>query len=300
MPANLGIIRGMSTDNPHPNLFDYSDFRLYLRDWYASERAKGKIRSQAELCRKLGLPNTRSYFKDILNGKLLSTSKLKLFIRLLGFDEGQARFFRTLVDYNQTVGDPEEREWLLEQLIALNQTPKKIISHDELEYYTHWYHGIIRTILGIVPFKGDHRALGKMLVPPITARQVKDSIQLLKKLKLIERKEGGFLKPTHNVITSGSFAKDEIIKQYQLKQLDNARRAVTAASGPSRRIITKTMGISEEAYEAIQKKLEKFNSEITAIVHKDQKPADRVYHLGMVLVPQSKPYKNRKKYDDKM
>ena len=112
-----------------PNIFDYNDFRKYLKDYQAAKRRHDRRFTKSAICKLLGLPNSRSYFNDVLNGKLVSNTYIERFVKLLEFDTDEARFFRVLVKFNQA-DIPSERELLIEQLISLNKTPKKVLDKD--------------------------------------------------------------------------------------------------------------------------------------------------------------------------
>lgn len=273
-----------------PNIFAYNDFKLYLKDFYTYMHNIDKKFSKSFICKELGLPNSRSYFQDVLNGKFVSHVKVPLFIKLLGLQKEECQFFRTLVNYNQAVDDPQEREMLFEQLISLNHSPHKIMSSIEFSYYKEWFHSVIRAVLYIIDFKkdGDYLKLARQIFPPLTESQARTSVNLLLNLGLISQNKSGFLKPTDKIITTGSYAKDELIKQYQLKSLDVAKEAILKNQNQDQRVITKMMTISQNSFNRILKLVEKFNAEITSIVHKDESEADRVYQMDIVLIPISK------------
>jgi hypothetical protein len=46
--------------------------------------------------------------------------------------------------------------------------------------------------------------------------------------------------------------------------------------------------LSNEACGRITQRMEQFKSEIRSIVHKDERPASRVFHLNVNLFPMSK------------
>jgi uncharacterized protein (TIGR02147 family) len=246
--------------------------------------------SKSYICKKLGLPHSRSYFQDILNGKFLSPLKIPLIIEVFNLNKEEAQFFRALINYNQAIYDSEEREFLFEQLISLNRTPKVIISTKEYAYYKEWYHSVVRAVLNIIDFKknGDYLKFARQIFPPITEAQIRSSIDLLLQLELIKENDQGFLKPTGKVITTNSYSQDEIIKLYQLKSLSIAREAILKNRTQSQRVITKMISISEDGYSRILNNVEKFNSEIDTIVHADENSAESVYQLDIVLFPHLK------------
>jgi uncharacterized protein (TIGR02147 family) len=270
-----------------PNVFGYNDFRLFLADWYDYMRKNDRTFSKTVVCEKLGLPNSRSYFKDVLNGKYVSDIKLTLFIKLLSLPHDEAQFLRVLVRFNQST-DPEEKEILLDQLISLNQTPQTILSRNTYEYYKEWYHAVIRALLDVVDVADDYAGLGGKLMPAVTPRQVRSSMALLRRLGLIRKNESGFYKPTVKVLASPPYAQEEIVRQFQLKGLAAARHALSMCGRQPNRVLTKTISISEQGLKRLEKHLDKFNSEVRSIVHKDDGRADRVYHLGVLLVPHLK------------
>jgi uncharacterized protein (TIGR02147 family) len=205
-------------------------------------------------------------------------------IKVFKLPRDEAQYFRVLVNFNQAT-DADEKELLLDQLISLNRTPKEILSPEVYAYYKEWYHSAIRAIINTFDFKNNFKQLIVKLVHPVTVKQAKESIELLKQLKLIDKNEAGFYKPTAKVISTGSFAKEDIIKQYQGKLISIARDAILQNHGQPQRMVSKVLSFSEDAYKQIDKKIEKFNSEITSIVHKDEKAADRVYHLNILFHP---------------
>ncbi|MGL1904318.1 MAG: hypothetical protein OCC49_19445, partial [Fibrobacterales bacterium] len=61
-----------------PDLFSYLNFRELLSDFYDFYHTEDKAFTKSHICKMIGLPNSRSYFKDILNGKILSAVKIPL------------------------------------------------------------------------------------------------------------------------------------------------------------------------------------------------------------------------------
>lgn len=283
----------MEQKNELPLVYAYSDFRIYLKDYYEARNRFDADFTKSYICRKLGLPNSRSYFQDVLNGKTVSDIKIPLFIKLLELDKDEARFFRVLVNFNQSISDPEERELLFDQLISLNRTPKTILQPGVYKYYKTWYHSVIRALLQFIDFSDDWKQLASMVYPPISASQARESVLLLEVLGLIEKDPSGHFRPTHKVITTGAFAHDEYIRQYQIQWLQMVQSAILKKDKKPKRFLTKTISVSEETLKLIEKKIEKFNSELTSMVHKDPSPADRVCHVSLQMFHCSKILKDK-------
>jgi uncharacterized protein (TIGR02147 family) len=269
------------------NIFEFADFRKFLEDYQQKRKGQDKSFTRSKFCKELGLPNTRSYFHDIISGsKILSKTYVERFIQALRMDEDEGQYFRILVDFNQSTYD-KERELLFDQLISLNRTPKKFVDPKEYEFYRHWYHTAIFSLMEVCDFDSDYSELAKWVYPPITQNQAKTSIVLLEKLGLIRKNSQGYWKATAKTLDSGRYVKNELIKQYQLQCLELAKKNLLIDQKGVRNFSTVTLSISQSACLLIEKKLQKFKSEVRAIAHKETDPADRIYQLNIQYFPQS-------------
>jgi uncharacterized protein (TIGR02147 family) len=269
-----------------PVVYGYNNFRTFLADYQEARQVFEPTFSKSEFSRRLGLPNTRSFFTDALHGKKVTPAFVERFISVMKLNKEETQFFRVLVLYNQAELS-EERELYFEQLINLNKTPKRIIDPKHYAYYKNWYNSVIRAVLTIIDWKEDYSVLAKRVYPAISVKQAKASIKLLSHLGLIAKNSEGYFKPTDRVIATNEFCRDEIIRLYQHNCLENARIVISGNKKQPQRLITKMVSVSEEGYRKIEKKLEQFNSAITSLVHKEETAADRVYQIAIVIFPQS-------------
>ena len=270
-----------------PVIYNYNNFRQYLADCQQARQDTEKRFTKSALSKLLGLPNTRSYFTDVLNGRKVSSVFTDRFVKIFELNKDEAQFFRILVLFNQAE-NPEERELYFDQLISLNRTPKRVLDKNVSIYYKHWHNSAVRALLHIYDFKDNYSDLARKLNPPITVKQAKESIALLKKLNLIAQDPQGFYKPTDKSIVTPDYVKDEFIKQYQLSCLDMAKKALIKNTSAPQLISTNMVSISNIAYTRIEKKIGKFRSEIRSLIHKDENPAEKVYHMNIILFPASK------------
>lgn len=271
-----------------PNLFSYTDFRKYLADWLDARREVEPGFNRAEMHRRLGLPNTRSYLPDLLAGKEMSGTFLERFVTALELSADEARFFRVLVRFNQAA-TAEERELAFDQLVALNRTPRTILDPRHWRYYRDWRHGAVRALLGVHDIGSEPKKIARLLQPEITEGEAKDSLALLSELGLIEKNDDGFWKPTTHTLSTGEGARDEMVRQLQAQQMRLVERAALKPDGQSGQVVaTNTISVSEEGLKLIRKRLEQFRSELRSIVHKDQAPAERVHLVTMAIVPLTK------------
>jgi uncharacterized protein (TIGR02147 family) len=80
----------------------YDDFKIYLNDFYEDQKKRFPHFSYRYFGGKAGLKSP-SHFMEIIRGKRKLTSKmLDSFIKGLGLTESDARYFTTLVNFNQS------------------------------------------------------------------------------------------------------------------------------------------------------------------------------------------------------
>jgi uncharacterized protein (TIGR02147 family) len=270
-----------------PNLYEYNDFRKYLADFQKHHYAKDKRYSKSSLSKLLGLPNTRSYFGDIIKGKKVSPLFIDRFIQVLKLKKDEAQFFRVLVMFNQAENS-DERELYFNQIISQNRTPKRVLEKNIYIYYKNWYNGVIRALLHIHDFKDDYTGFAKKVFPPISAKQARESIVLLKRLGLIAKDGNGFFKPTERSIATPDRVRDELIKHYQLSCLEMAKNALLKNRSIPQSISTNVISISYEGLKRLEKKIDQFRAEVRSLVHKDTQPAEQVFQLDIMLFPNSR------------
>ncbi|MBK9577948.1 MAG: TIGR02147 family protein [Fibrobacteres bacterium] len=270
-----------------PNIFEYNDFRKFLADLQKAKQSEDPRFNKSNLSKLLGLPNTRSYFTDVLAGRNVTPSFVERFVSVFALEKEEERYFRALVKFNQAETS-EEKELCLDQLISLNRTPKKLMEKRAFQYYQNWYNGTIRALLSITEIKDDFALLAKKVFPPITPKQARESITLLKQLELISVDSEGNWRPTEKSITTPDYIKDELIKQYQAHSIELAKWCVLKNTNIPQVIATNVISISDKGYARLEKKIQRFRSEVRSLVHKDEEKAQKVYHLDILFFPNSK------------
>lgn len=211
-----------------PVIFEYIDFKKYLQEYYTWKKSQDAAFSHSYICHRLGQANSKSYFNNILKGRAtISATFVDRFIELLELKPDEAKYFRALVSYNQT-SSPHEKEFFFDQLVRLNSTPHAVVDKSAYEYYKEWHHTALRALLDIIDFKDDYKTLASTLYQPITLKQARDSIGLLKRTGMIERNGNGFWKPTNKVVVSGNYIKDALVKQFQIKCLEHGKSVLAS------------------------------------------------------------------------
>lgn len=268
----------MTTKNSLPNIFEYIDFKKFLKEYRERRKQFDPGFTNQYICHCLGQRNSKSYFNNVISGRKAVTPEfVDRIIELLKLNTDEAKYFRALVSYNQTMS-PKEKEYHFGQVVSLNCTPKKLIDKGTYEYFTEWHHAPIREFLDIYDFDGDYKKLASRLDPKITVKEVKKSVKLLRRLGLIKENEEGILKSTDKALATGENIRDAIIEQYQIKTFNRAKTKILDAP-TKHQTSTITFSASPEGLKRIVKRMSQFKAEVRSIAHKDEGNEKKVYEI---------------------
>ncbi|MCQ2053983.1 MAG: TIGR02147 family protein [Fibrobacter sp.] len=270
------------------NLFEYLNYREFLRDAYEERHAGDWRFSHRYIAEKAGFDS--SMFNKILQGKRNITDRLvSTFAEIFCKDEREKTYFANMVAFNQAKNHSESRQYL-EKLVATKECKVENLAKDQFEYFDHWYHAVIRELVTFYPYVGDDAALGLMVRPPITASQVKSSIALLERLSMIKKNEQtGFYEQTQGLISSGTESYSTAVNSYIQQNLNVAQTALDRFGHTERNLSTLAFGCDENTYKELVEMFRRFRREVLAKVAACEKP-NRVFQLGMQFFPLSDPY----------
>ena len=270
----------------HPNVFDYLDYRRFLREALAVEKKSGRVSGLRDVAGYLGLKSA-GHVSWILQGKRdLMQHLVPSMVKLLNLEPVEGRYLALLVSHNDTVV-AEDRRRIFGELVALHAAQKTLVGDAAAEYWTAWQNAVIRELVAIHSFRrGDAGKIGRLLVPEVPANRVEESLDLLERLGMIGCGEDGCWYRTESILSTGQKWTHQAIRAFQMSILELSLRALVEISKERRDISTVTFSISRERFKKVQARVQEFRQEILALCRTDPDP-EAVYHLAIQLFPAS-------------
>lgn len=274
------------------SLFQYDDYRTYLKDYYSFQKEQNSFFSYQYLADKAGFKSKSFLYRIIKNGRCMSsTSAIKL-SRALKHTRDEAEFFENLVGYNQAKTE-EEQEHYFGRLVRITKRQKSlpenaIITPDKYELYSTWYHQVIRSLIDMYSFNGDYKWLAAMIRPHITESQARRSVELLKRLELIKQDNDGIYSSVQKTITTGAQVQKRALRSYYQSCLQIAQQSINGVAPELRNISGLTLGVSEKTYQKMVERLAELRQEFMQMADSDHE-ADRVYNIQFQAYPVSNP-----------
>ncbi|MDQ3001494.1 MAG: TIGR02147 family protein [Fibrobacterota bacterium] len=270
-----------------PNLLLYSDYRVFLKEYYETHKSTNPNFSFRFLSQKAGI-NSSAFYKYIMDGKrnLTKTTILKTCLALKLKDK-DAEYFENLVFFNQAKTLKEKNSYFVKLTKLRGNYDKRKVKEDQFAFYGEWHHSALRELLECLRFTGDFESLAKKLTPAITAKQAEESLALLARLGMAKKDAQGRWRQSDPVLTTDGQVDAKIVVEFQQKMLRLAMEAFEKAKTEERLMASTTFGISEETFELFKKKIRDLKAELLELARLDQNPS-RAYQLNLNLFPLSK------------
>ncbi len=270
------------------NIFEYQNYRVYLKDYYNEEKKNKKYFSYRYFSNKAGI-NASAFLYYVIQNKRNLTKKSATKISIaIGHSNQEAEYFENLVFFNQAETIKEKAVYY-NKIIELRK-PVLIteIGEDRYDYYSKWYHSIVREVVTLIDFNGNYKVLSEFLSPKISAKEAKSSIELLEKLGFIEKDDNGLYHQTDNLIKVKPDATQAfIIEKFQIDMLELAIKAYDRIPRKERMSASTTFSISNDTYNLFVLKTREFRKELMEIARLDDNP-EQVFQFTFNLFPLSK------------
>jgi uncharacterized protein (TIGR02147 family) len=277
------------------SIFAYTDYRQYLADFFEERKRLNKHFSLRMLAERSGF-KAKDYLMRVMRGdrnlSLEGANKLSDFFR---FSEKQSDYFRTLVRFNQarTTSEKEQCFHHLSEIQKYGAHQK--LRQDQFEYLSAWYHSALRSLLPVLDPKAgpsdpdgagteDWEKVGKLLDPPITAKQARDSVDLLLRLGLLQKDAKGKYAVAEAALSTGDEVATLGVAGFHRATMDLAKRSIDRHPPTARDISGITMSVSQDGFRRIKSEIRAFRKKIQSIASGDV-GEDMVYQLNLHLIP---------------
>lgn len=281
-----------------PNIFEYYDYRAYLRDRVTFERERTPVFSNRYIVQKAGFKSPTA-LKHVIDGKRnLSLESANRFAGALKIEGIQRHYFLTLVLFNQA-STMEEREKYLNELTELkhSETPSRI-EEAQYEILSKWYHLVIREIVDLPDFKNSSKWIARVLLPQISPREAADSIQILKFLGLIEKSDDGKYHPVEKTLTTDERVRSVKALEYHRQMIQNASESMVRFRSDEREISGTTLRMNSEDVQNVKKLLKEFRKKVLNIAANSVE-ADQIYQLNFQFFPLILTDRRSRLFDDR-
>ncbi len=270
-----------------PNVFEYDDYRLFLRDSYGYLKTHSRTFSFRYFSRRAGF-SSPNFLKLVMDGKRnLSSESIPKFVDALKLTKTEGDFFAHLVHFGQSRTASERSQHATKILKSKGYQKMYPLNQAEFSYYACWYYIPVRELVAFPSFREDAKWIAGTIFPRISADEASKAIHDLEALGLVRRDETGRLvQSTRTVTTSNEVASASVVS-YHKEMMRIASDSIETVNREQREISAACIPVSEKVAAEIKLKIQEFRNEILLLASQDESP-DRIYQLNLQLFPLSR------------
>lgn len=270
------------------DVFQYRDYRRYLRDVYASRKKSEYGFSYRAFAKRAGL-SAPNYLKLVSEGQRNLTPEMATrFASALGLSGEPADYFCDLVGFNQAASAPERERWY--QRLSSYRRYKNTFRLDAAHaaYHSEWYIPAVRELVSCPGFREDPRWIARTLRPTITQRQAERALEILHQLGFVTRAEDGRLVQRDSLLSTGDdHPLGHHIVTFHRAMLERAAEALDHAPREEREIASLTLSVNAAQFHAFKQRLYELRQELlqASLDTGATGPADRVVQINFQMFP---------------
>jgi uncharacterized protein (TIGR02147 family) len=269
------------------HVFEYLDYRQYLRDFYASQKANSTAFSHRAFSRRAGLRSS-NYLSLVMKGERdLSSEMAPRFAKACGLEKSEVSFFCDLVAYGQARTTDEKQRWY-ERLARFRKfrDAHRLIG-EQTAYHAHWYMPALRELVTLPGFTENPAWIASAFEPPITEKQAAEALDTLCRLGLLVRDARGKLQQAQALVTTGPGPLGHQVFAYHHGMIDLAKRALDYLPREERDISSLTLCVAEAHLPVLKERLRAFRQELLQLAELERQP-ERVVQLNFQMFPLSR------------
>lgn len=268
------------------NIFDYSDYRQYLKNVFKEQKALNRSFSHRFVASKLGL-STSNFLWLVMQGKRnLNPSLCLKLSELLKHAPRESDYFESLVNFGQAKTHREKDKHFVSMSGLRRNSNVGTIDVRHYAYLSNWYNPVVRELVTLENFRNDFSWLAKRLRPRITESQARKSVELLLKLNFIKEENGRFVQsapimstgPEVSALAATNFHRT--MGQLAIESLDSL--------GKDERNITACLAtLSKDSYKKAVDAIAECRNRILAIAEEAGEDSIRVFAINFQCFPVS-------------
>lgn len=274
----------MLRPNGKLNVFSYTNYRKYLRDYFELEKRRLPQKfSHRYFARKAGLATSNFLYLVIEGKRNLSPESIQSFSRAIGLDRRETLFFEAATQFDQAKG-PHEKDSAFEKMISFREYRQaRIHTARQYDYFAKWHHPVIRELVHLNDFQEDPAWIVGKLNYKVSREEARESLELLQELDYLVRDENGRLTLNDPTLMDDSDVSAAARLMFQDQMMELGRMSLTRPS-KERDVSAITMTVNGKILKTIKEKMQLLKDEIHQMMTSGgEDRADSVYQLNFQL-----------------
>jgi len=266
------------------DVFDYLDYRAYLRDVYLEGKKRGL--SHRGFSRRAGLKSP-NYLKRVIDGDSnLSAEMISRFAKALGLDREASAYFTDLVHFTHARTVTERNTYYGKLTGSRRYRKTRALDLAHAAYHSTWYLPAIRELATRNDFIEDPGWIASALIPPIGKAEAARALETLLELGLLKRDPSGRLQQADALVSTGPETRGLHIANYHRTMMQRAADAIDLVDPAARDISSLTLCLGEDGLRRTKERIQRFRRELLELSTVEDDPV-QVVQINFQLFPLS-------------
>ncbi len=277
-----------------PSIFQYSDYRAFLRDHFAYLKATNASYSFRTFSRLAGF-SSPNFLQLVYDGKRnLSHESVERVAGAFRLTKSETSFLDSLVRFNQAYTTEEKNEQF-ERMLQHRQYRKiRMIVPDQFEYYSKPYHIALRELVDTADFREDPHWIAERLRHQVSEKEVREGIELLLKLGFLRRVNGKLSLAESSMSTSPEVS-SLAVSNYHKEMLRMADEALDSVAATDRDISSVTVAVSSQQMKELKRRVTEFRNSLLSWLDSSKENKNEVLQINLQVFPLSRRKKEEKR-----
>jgi len=266
-----------------PEILLYTNYRVYLRDYYQYRKEISTVFSHRFFAAKAGL-GSPNYLKLVMDGtRNLSAKSLARFVKGLGLTATRAAYFENLVQFNQAQTLDERNLFYQKLLRVRTRAGLKPLDEGQFDLFTHWRYLVLREMVGLKGFKKHPQWIADQMHGAITPKEAGDALEKLVGLGLVRKTANGYRQVDINISTQDE-VRSLLVKNYHRQMLSLAADAMDRLPATQRDISSVTIPIRKSDFTKVKEHLQLMRKELLNLAAEADQ-GEAVIQINLQLFP---------------
>lgn len=280
------------------NVLEYTNYRKLLEDYFNLKNDEMRNRfSYRSFSKKAGFGSPNYIRMIIQNKKNISEDGIHKLCEAMEFNAKERDFFENLVYFNQAK-TADKKDYYFKRICSFREF---VVAHtlekDQYQYFSKWYNVAIRELVALPSFKMNLFWISKQLKPHLSISETREALELLERLKLIEKNSDGKWQACSPHIKTENEIASAYAMTFHDEMIGRAHESLNHKP-KTREISSVTMSISEKQFQEIKKRIAQFRDEIQNYISETQDKPDRVCQLNYQLFHLTSPSADSSKNEE--
>lgn len=277
------MMESANTKSKEPDILQYTNYRVFLRDFYEYKKKTSSAFSLRFFAEKSGL-SSHAHLKLAIDGKRnITKSTVVKLISGLNLDDKRAAYFESLVFFNQAKNDKEKQIYYAQLLKASPRSKLRSLEKAQFRIFREWYHSVILEMTSLKGFNAAPEWISKHVMGGVTPVQIAESLKILLDLGLLVKTANGF-RQKDPLLTTDDEVQDVLVKFYHNQMLKLASTALSELPGDQRDFSAVTFAIKRKDFPSLKKHLQLMRKELLDFSASNGE-ADDIVQVNIQLFP---------------